>query len=195
MDLCGPILPASHEGNRYIFQIIDGYSHMRFVYLLSAKSECFEYFIKFQRLVENLKGRTIKTVVSDNGGEFVNWKFKNLFEIKGICHIPTAPYTPQQNPIAERGNRSLLERIRVMMQDNSVPAECWGEASAMAAFVLNRTPVSSLNFLAPLSKWDLSISLNFTGLHPFGCTVIMNSPKAWRKSKVNPTGIFVRMQN
>ncbi|MBW0469148.1 hypothetical protein O181_008863 [Austropuccinia psidii MF-1] len=76
-----------------------------------------------------------------------------------------------------------------MMQDNSVPAEWWGEASAMAAFVLNRTPVSSLSYLAPLSKWDLSISLNLTGLHPFGCTVIMNSPKAWRKSKINPTGI------
>ncbi|MBW0475229.1 hypothetical protein O181_014944 [Austropuccinia psidii MF-1] len=188
MDLCGPISLASHGGNHYILQIINGHSHMRFMYLLSAKLECFEYFIKFQKLVENLKGRTIKTVASDNGGKFVNSKFNNLFNIKGICHLPTAPYTPQQNPIAERGNGSLLKQIQVMMQDNSVPAEWWGEASAMAAFVLNRTPVSTLNFVSPLSKWDSSMSLNLTGLHPFCCTAIMNSPKAWCNSKINPTG-------
>ncbi|MBW0481431.1 hypothetical protein O181_021146 [Austropuccinia psidii MF-1] len=159
MNLCGPISPASHGGNCYIFQIIDGHSHMRFLYLLSSKLECFEHFIKFQRLVENLKGRKIKTVVSDNCGEFFHSKFKNLFDIKGICHIPTAPYTPQQNPIAERGSQSLLERIRVMMHDNSIPAEWWGEASGMAAFVLNRTPVSILNFVAPVrecSSGDIS---------------------------------------
>ncbi|MBW0535983.1 hypothetical protein O181_075698 [Austropuccinia psidii MF-1] len=190
MDLCGPISPASQGGNKYIFHIIDGHSHMRFVYLLSTKSECFEYFVKFQNLVENLKGRTIKTVISDNGGEFVNSKFKDLFDIKCIHHLPTAPYTPQQNPVAKRGNRSLLERVRVMMLNNMVPSEWWGEASAMPAFILNRTPVSTLDFIAPLSKWDWSASLHLAGLHPFGCTAIMNYPKPRRKSKINPTGIL-----
>ncbi|MBW0516785.1 hypothetical protein O181_056500 [Austropuccinia psidii MF-1] len=188
MDLCGPISPASRGGNKYIFQIIDGYSHMRFVYLLSSKSECFDSFVKFQNLVENLKEQTIKTVVSDNGGEFINAKFKNLFDLKGILHLPTAPYTPQQNPVSERGNWSLLERIRVMMLDNCVPFEWWGEALAMAAFLLNRTPVSTLDFVAPLSKWDSSVALHLDGLHPFGCTAIMNSPKPRRKSKIGPTG-------
>ncbi|MBW0557404.1 hypothetical protein O181_097119 [Austropuccinia psidii MF-1] len=149
-DLCGPISPASRGGNRYIFQIIDGHSHMRFIYLLSAKSECFDSFVRFQNLVENLKGQTIKTVISDNGGEFVNARFKNLFDLKGILHLSTAPYTPQQNPVAERGNWSLLERIRVMMRDNCVPSEWWGEALAMAVFLLNRTPVSTLNLSSPL---------------------------------------------
>ncbi|MBW0500487.1 hypothetical protein O181_040202 [Austropuccinia psidii MF-1] len=112
MDLCGPISPASRGGNRYIFEIIDGHSCMWFVYPLRTKSECFESFVKFQNLVENLKGRTIKTVVSDNGGEFFNSRFKRLFDVKGIQHLPTAPYTPQQNPVAERGNQSLLERVQ-----------------------------------------------------------------------------------
>ncbi|MBW0476878.1 hypothetical protein O181_016593 [Austropuccinia psidii MF-1] len=188
MDLCGPISLSSCGGNPYIFQIINGHSHMRFVYLLSAKLECFKHFLRFQRLVENLKGRTIKTVVSDNGGEFVNLKFKNLLDIHDIFHLPTALYTPQQNPIAERGSQSLLKQIQVMMQNNSVPAELWREESAMAAFLFDRTPISTLNFVAPLSKWDLSVSLNLTGLHPFGCTAIINSPKAQRESKINPTG-------
>ncbi|MBW0461308.1 hypothetical protein O181_001023 [Austropuccinia psidii MF-1] len=112
MDLCGPISPASRGGNHYIFQIIDGHSRMRFVYPFSTKSECFELFVKFQNLVENLKGRTIKTNVSDNGGGFVNSRFKHLFDVKGIQHLPTAPYTPQQNPVAGRGNQSLLERVQ-----------------------------------------------------------------------------------
>ncbi|MBW0529121.1 hypothetical protein O181_068836 [Austropuccinia psidii MF-1] len=90
MYLCGPISPTSRGGNRYIFQIINGHSHMR----------------------------TIRTVVSDNGGEFVNSSFSALFSAKGIRHLPTAPYTPQQNLVAERANCSLLERIRVMIQDN-----------------------------------------------------------------------------
>ncbi|MBW0555708.1 hypothetical protein O181_095423 [Austropuccinia psidii MF-1] len=60
----------------------------------------------------------------------------------------------------------------------------------MAAFILNRTPVSTLDFVAPLSKWDLSASLRLADLHPFGCTVIMNSPKPRRKSKVSPTGVL-----
>ncbi|MBW0478349.1 hypothetical protein O181_018064 [Austropuccinia psidii MF-1] len=163
---------------------------MRFDYLLSTKSDCFKTFVKFQNLVENLKGRTIKTVVSDNGGEFVNSKFKNLFDVKGIPHLQTAPYTPQQNPVAERGNRTLLERVPVMMHNNKVPSEWWGEASAMAAFILNRTPMSTINFVAPLSKWDSSVSLHLAGLHPFGCTAIMSSPKARWKSKIDPTGIL-----
>ncbi|MBW0491692.1 hypothetical protein O181_031407 [Austropuccinia psidii MF-1] len=150
---------------------------MRFVYLLSAKTACFDSFVRFQNLVENLKGQTIKTVISDNGAKFVNARFKNLFYLKGILHLPTAPYTPQQNPVSERGNWSLLEHIRVMMLDNCVPSEWWGEALAMATFLLNRTPVSTLDFMAPLT--------------------IMNSPKTRRKSKINPTGtlcIPVRIQ-
>ncbi|MBW0504162.1 hypothetical protein O181_043877 [Austropuccinia psidii MF-1] len=83
------------------------------------------------------------------------------------------------------------------MQDNSFPSEWWGEESSMAAFVFNRKPVFTLNFVSPLSKWDWSVSLNLTGLHPFGFKAIMNSPKALHKSKINPTGtlfMLVRIQ-
>ncbi|MBW0473787.1 hypothetical protein O181_013502 [Austropuccinia psidii MF-1] len=109
MDLCGPITPISHGENRYIFQLTDGFSHMRFVYLLKEKADTYHFFLKFQTLVENQTSNAIKTVVSDNGGEFVNRKFSSLFSTKGIKHLTTAPYTPQQNPVSERGNRTLLE--------------------------------------------------------------------------------------
>ena len=59
---------------------------------------------------ENHTGQTLKLVVSDNGGEFVNHQFKALYNSLGIVHDTTAPYTLQQNPFAERGNRTMVEK-------------------------------------------------------------------------------------
>ncbi|MBW0580093.1 hypothetical protein O181_119808 [Austropuccinia psidii MF-1] len=117
MDICRPISPLSRGQNKYIFKLIDGYSRMCFIFLLKSKSESFDKFVEFQRLAENQTGRKIKTVVSDNGGEFVNSKFKELFSRQGIIHQQPAPYTPQKNPISECGNRTLFEKVRVMLQD------------------------------------------------------------------------------
>ncbi|MBW0556481.1 hypothetical protein O181_096196 [Austropuccinia psidii MF-1] len=188
MDVCGPIVPATRAGNRYIFQIIDGFSRMRFTFPLKRKSDCLKSFISFKRLVENQTGKKIRAVVSDNGGEFVNSKFTDLFKKFGIDHLLTAPFTLQQNPIVERGNRTLLEKIRVLLADYQVPTEWWGEACSMATYLLNRTPVSTIGFQAPICKWKDLTSLQLDHIHPFGCTAVMHIPKAKRVSKVNPTG-------
>ncbi|MBW0579710.1 hypothetical protein O181_119425 [Austropuccinia psidii MF-1] len=121
MDVCGPITPATCAGNRYIFQIIDGFSRMRFTFHLKRKSEFLESFVSFKRLVKNQTGRKIRAGVSDSGGNFVNSKFTNMFKIFGIDHLLTAPFTPQQNPVSERGNRTLLEKTRVLLADSQVP--------------------------------------------------------------------------
>ncbi|MBW0535868.1 hypothetical protein O181_075583, partial [Austropuccinia psidii MF-1] len=140
---------------------------MRFIYLLKSKSESFDKFIEFQRMAENQTGNRIKAVISDNG----------------------APYTPQQNPISERANRTLFEKVRVMLHDYQVPSEWWGEACAMATFILNRTPSSAISFQTPASIWA-SLETNLSNLHPFGCSVVMHVPKEKRVSKVNPTGVL-----
>ncbi|MBW0478818.1 hypothetical protein O181_018533 [Austropuccinia psidii MF-1] len=133
----------------------------------------------------------IKAIVSDNGGEFINNEFLRLFEENGIIHLPIAPYTPQQNPVAERANRSLLERIRVLLLDYQVPEEWWGEACSMETYLLNQTPVSSLSFQTPISKWvATSPSTGIHCLHPFGCTSVINLPKERQTSKVSPMGIL-----
>ncbi|MBW0489733.1 hypothetical protein O181_029448 [Austropuccinia psidii MF-1] len=189
MDICGPISPTSRGGNKYVFQLIDGYSHMRFIYLLKSKSESFGKFIKFQIFAENQTGKQIKTVVSNNGGEFINSKFQELFLKKGIIHQPTAPSTPQQNPISERGNHTLFEKVRVMLHDYQVPSEWWGEACAMATFILNRTPTAAISFQTPISRWS-SLATNLSNLHPFVCLAVMHFPKERQTSKVNPTGVL-----
>ncbi|MBW0524306.1 hypothetical protein O181_064021 [Austropuccinia psidii MF-1] len=140
-----------------------------------------------QQLVRVI-GKKIREVVHDNGGEFVNSKFTGLFKRFGIDHLLTAPFTPQQNPIAERGNRTLLEKIRVLLADYQVPTDWWGEACSTATYLLNRTPVSTIGFQAPICKWKDLTSLQLDHLHPFGCTAVMHIPKAKRVSKVDPTG-------
>ncbi|MBW0461123.1 hypothetical protein O181_000838 [Austropuccinia psidii MF-1] len=189
MDLCGPITPISHGGNKYIFQLIDGFSHMRFVYLLKEKADSYHSFLKFQSLVKNQTSNTIKILVPDNGGEFVYHKFSSLFSSKGIKHLTTAPYTPQKNPVSEWGNRMLFEQIRVFLCNYKVPLEWWREACSMAAFVLNQTPIASINYFTPISLWDPLKARNILDLHPFGCTAIMHCSKENRKSKVDTSGI------
>ncbi|MBW0556077.1 hypothetical protein O181_095792 [Austropuccinia psidii MF-1] len=186
MEVCGPINLTTRGGNQYIFQIIDGHSCMRFTYPMKSKSDCYHHFYKFQKMAENQTGQKIKAVVSDNGGEFINKEFLRIFEENGIIHLPTALYTPQQDLVAERENRSLLERIRVLLLDYQALVAC-----SMAAYLLNQTPVSSLSFQTPISKWVVtSPSTGIDCLHPFGCTAVIHLPKERKKSNVGPTAVL-----
>ncbi|MBW0547434.1 hypothetical protein O181_087149 [Austropuccinia psidii MF-1] len=194
MEICGPISPISHGGNKYVFQLIDGQSCMHFIYLLNSKSESFGKFVEFQRFAENQTGKQIKTVVSNNGSEFFNSKFQEIFLKRGIIHQPTAPYTPQKNPILERGNRTLFEKVRVMLYNYQVPSEWWGEACAMAMFILNRTPTSAISFQTPISRWS-SLAMNLSNLHPFGFSAVIHVPKERQTSKVNLTGVLCILEN
>ncbi|MBW0500921.1 hypothetical protein O181_040636 [Austropuccinia psidii MF-1] len=137
MDVCGPISPPTQGGNWYIFQIVNGHSRIRFTFPIKLKADFYYHFSKFQRMAETQTGVKIKTVVSDKSGEFINKDFLKLFEKSRIIHLPTAPYTPQQNLVAERANRSLLEKTQVLLLDYQVPVEWWGEACSMETYLLN----------------------------------------------------------
>jgi hypothetical protein len=104
MDLCGPMSPPSWEGNFYFLKIINGYSKYHFIFPIKLKSDMFQTFSMFLSKVENASGHKLISVESDNGGEFVNNSFQSLFAAKRIKYLTSAPYTPQQNPFAKRGN-------------------------------------------------------------------------------------------
>ncbi|MBW0561857.1 hypothetical protein O181_101572 [Austropuccinia psidii MF-1] len=193
MDLCGSITPKSIGGNAYIFQIIDGYSRFRFVYCLENKAQCFEVFQRLQSFAEKQNGFKIKIVVSDNGGEFVSKFFQEYLSANGIQQLLTSPYTPQQNPFAERENRNLLERVRFLLSDSWLDYSWWGEAAATAAYLLNQTPVSSQDFKTPYERFYNKNS-ELRVIHPFGSRVFINK----ERKKLTPNlsscaenGIFV----
>lgn len=114
IDLCGPMPVESLNGSRYIFVIVDDFSRYASVYILKNESEAFECFVDYMNRSEKQLEKVLKNVRSDNGKEFVNENFIKLFRNKGIVHQRTVAYNPQSNGVAERMNRSLLEKIRAI---------------------------------------------------------------------------------
>jgi transposase InsO family protein len=120
-DVCGPMSTASLSGYVYYVSFIDDYSRKTWIYLLKAKNEAFGKFKEFKALVENLAERKIKTLRSDNGGEFTSEEFKEYCKEVGIKRELSTPYNPQQNGIAERKNRTIMEAIKAMIHDQDLP--------------------------------------------------------------------------
>lgn len=112
-DLCGPMRTESLGGNKYFLLFVDDYSRMSWVYFLKFKSEAFEQFVKFKSLVEKQKGSNLKILRTDRGGEFSSGEFNQYCEKHGIHKELTAPYTPEQNGVAERKNRTIVEMQEV----------------------------------------------------------------------------------
>ncbi|MBW0575047.1 hypothetical protein O181_114762 [Austropuccinia psidii MF-1] len=122
----------------------------------------------------------MKTVISNNGGDFVNSKFQDLLSIKGILHQLTEPYTPQQSPISEQGNHTLFEKSQGNAAGLSGSFRMVGEACTMATCILNRTPSSLISFKAPICRQS---SLSSASLWMLGYY-------AHSKGKVNPQGVL-----
>ena len=92
------------------------------------KFEAFEKFKEFKAEVENHRGRSIKSLRSDRGGEYLLGEFRQFLEDHGITSQLAAPGQPQQNSVAERRNRTLLEMVKSMMSYPSLLVSFWGYA-------------------------------------------------------------------
>ncbi|GKD19054.1 retrovirus-related pol polyprotein from transposon TNT 1-94, partial [Tanacetum coccineum] len=124
-NLCGPITPPSHGKNLYFMLFIDDYSRKTWVYFLNEKSQAFEAFKKFKAMVKKEKGLKIKSMRSDRGGEFLSKEFNKFCKDNGIRRFLTAPYSPQQNRVVERKNKTILNMVRSMLKNNKTPQEAW----------------------------------------------------------------------
>jgi hypothetical protein len=123
--------------------LIDDKSRKTWVYFLKKKSEALSKFRIFTEMVELETGKKIKRTRTDGGGEYMSTAFKNYLQERGIRRQSTTANTPQSNGVAERMNRSLLEKARSMMQAASVPRFLWAEAISTATYLLNRSPTHS----------------------------------------------------
>ena len=94
---------------------------------MKQKSKAFGAFKKFKIFVEKQGGHEIKALRSDRGGEFTSNEFKEFYEANGIQCLLTVPRSPQQNGIAERKNRSILNMARSMLKSKKMPKEFWAE--------------------------------------------------------------------
>lgn len=144
-DICGPISPPTHSGCRYFMVLIDDFSRYTIIFLLHYKSEAFTRFTQFVAQVETQhQPRRIQTLRSDNGGEYTSSDFLTFCQSRGISRQFTVPYTPQQNGVSERRNRTLANAVRSMLFHSSLPKSYWGEAIVTANYVQNRLPSKAL---------------------------------------------------
>lgn len=114
-DVCGPMETLSLGGCKYFLLFEDDFSRMSFVYFLKTKDEAFEYFRKFKVISENQTGLKIKKIRSDQGGEFSGNNIESFLEQHGIIHQKTNAYTPEQNGMSERMNRTIVESVYCLM--------------------------------------------------------------------------------
>jgi hypothetical protein len=173
--VCGLIKTTSHGGARYFLTFIDDFSRKNHVYLLKAKGEAFEKFKQYKALVENEIGHKIKVLRSDNGGEFVSKKFDAFFAECGIQRQTSAPYSPQQNGVAERANRAIMECARSMILAQGLELEFWGEAVNTAVYIENQCPTKTLDSKTPQEAWS-GKKLDVSHLRIFGCKAFAHVP-------------------
>src|SRR6266540_1981589 len=137
MDLFGPVAYISIGGNKYSFVIVDDFSRFTWVFFLQDKSEVQESFKKFARRAQNEFEVKIKRIRSDNGSEFKNTSIEEFLDEEGIKHEFSAPYTPQQNGVVERKNRTLIEAARIMLDEYKTSNQFWAEAINTACHAVN----------------------------------------------------------
>lgn len=135
-----------------------------------------------KNLVENQTGLCIKKMVNHNGGEYLSEEFKRMLEDNGIIMSLTAPYTPQQNPVAEVGNRTTTEKARTLLKQAGLPAEFWAEAISTAVDLENITPISSRNWITPFELWHKR-KPRYDHLRAFGCLAYVHIGKDQRSGK------------
>jgi transposase InsO family protein len=128
----------SHQGNQYFITFIDDFSRKSFTYFINTKDQAFNKFREFKSQVEKETGRHIKFLRTDRGGEYTSNYFQSYLKNHGIQHQLTAPYSPQQNGVAERFNRTIIEMAKSMMHNANLPYTFWAEAIYTATYIRNQ---------------------------------------------------------
>jgi transposase InsO family protein len=176
MDFFGPIAYISIGGNKYGLVIIDDYTRFTWVFFLHDKSETQGVLKKFLRRAQNEFNLRIKKIRRDNGSEFKNTQVDDFLDEKGIKHEFSAPYAPQQNGVAERKNRTLIEMARTMLDEYKTSDRFWAEAVNTACHAINRL---YLHRLLKKTPYELLTGNkpNVSYFRVFGSNVIFSTRK------------------
>ncbi len=148
----------------------------------------FDKFKEYKALVDNQTDMKIKTFRSNNGGEFVSKKFDNFLHECGIQRQTSAPYTPQQNGVAERANRTIMECVRSMIPTQGLDLEFWAEAVNTVVYIKNQCPTKAFESKTPQEAWT-GRKPNVSHLRVFGCKAFAHILDE-KKSKLVSNSIF-----
>jgi transposase InsO family protein len=137
MDLIGSVTYLSIRGSKYDLVIVDNFSRFIWVFFLQDKIETQGTLKCFLRRAQNEFKLKVKKIRSDNGSEFKNLQVEEFLVEDGIKHEFFAPYTPQQNGVVGRKNRTLIDMVRTMLGEYKKPEQFWSEAVNTACHAIN----------------------------------------------------------
>ncbi|CAL8996783.1 unnamed protein product [Prunus brigantina] len=190
-DVWGPSPISTTSGFRWFITFIDDCTRMTWLFMMKNKTDVFPIFQSFHKQIETQFSTKIQILRSDNGGEYINHDFQTYFQMHGIIHETTCPQTPQQNGVAERKNRHLLETARALLIGAHVPRHHWDDAIVTAVYLINRMPSKVLDFRTPLQALAQHGPLPSVQMLPprvFGCVAFVHLHKNQR-GKLDPCAL------
>jgi len=144
------MLPMTSLGGYLYYAIfVDDFSRKTWIYFLKNKDEVFTWFRSFKALVENQTGKKIKILRTDNGTKYESNEFNDYCREASIKRETTTAYTPEQNGVAERKNRSIIEATHAMLHDQGLSKFLWAKAANTTVYVQNIYPHQALNSKTP----------------------------------------------
>ena len=179
-DVCGKMGAKSLSGKEYFVTLIDDKSRFMWTFALKFKSDVFEVFLNWKSMVEKSTEKKLKSLRSDNGGEYISTEFEDYLKKEGIAHQSSIPKTPEQNGVAERKNRTIVEAIRSLLSDSNLPKSFWAEALATVTYLNNISPTKAVENFTPYEVWyERKPSVDH--LKTFGCVCYSHIPKDERR--------------
>ena len=180
IDLSGKMVTPAMGGSLYYMLVVDDFSRKMWVYFLREKAEAFQIFKRWHKFVERESGKLVKELRSDRGGEFLSTEFCEYCNEHGIKRQLTTAYTPQQNGVVERRNRTVVEMARCMLKAQALPDPFWAEAVNTAVYILNRSYTKALQGKTPQEAYS-GKKPSVLHFRTFGCTCYAHVPDVSRK--------------
>jgi hypothetical protein len=143
-DVCGSMSTYTRNGDRYFITFTDDYNRYGYVYLMRHKYESFEKFKEFRTEVENQLNKSINALRLDREGEYLSYEFTMYLKECGIVSQLTPPGTPQWNSVSEMRNRTLLDMVRSMMSNTTLPKIFWGHTLETVTLTINKVSSKSV---------------------------------------------------
>ena len=177
-DVWGPSRVRHITHSRWFVSFIDDHTRLTWVFLMKDKSEVGQVFKNFNSMIQTQFHTKIQVLRTDNAKEYFKTVLGDYLLSQGIIHQSSCVDTPQQNGIAERKNRHLLEVARSLMFSTQVPKHHWGDAILTATYLINRMPSRILNHQTPcqilLKTFPNTHIISNLPLKIFGCSAFVH---------------------
>ena len=191
-DTVGPVQTESLGGSRYFVLATDEYSGFKMIKFTSSKGQITSEVRKLINYAELHSGKTVKMILTDNGTEYVSRYLNTFLARKGTIHEVSTPYTPEQNGLAERANRTVIEGVRTVLAQSGLPHTLWCEAANMVVYAHNRL-LSTRDKNRTRYELFYGKKPDVSNLKVFGQQVFCKIPKPKRGGKWSPIGKVYRL--